>query len=223
MTAKHNEAPLSARGPDAILNWIAEADIAGAHWCLIDRCAVILNAAGFNMTPVAREALEADFASVFREIANEASEQWTDELEVKVECALGVLNALAALYAVEADRPAFASAAHDQRVTLAGTMLGIQTALLDGAESGLIEDAAIRQVNHAQAASDGARGGQQRRQVAEHWRARARAAWNAYKGPLKRTSWAKENARHYDKRWRVVADAIKSGAETLQEASSLQT
>ncbi|MCX7358955.1 MAG: hypothetical protein NT015_12545 [Alphaproteobacteria bacterium] len=223
MSANQNEAPLSARGPDAVLKWIAEADIAGAHWRLMDRCAMILNAAGFTVTPVPPEALQADFAAVLRDIASEASEQWTDELDVKAECALGVLNALAALYAVEAGRPAFASVAHDKRVMLAGTMLGIQTALLDGAESGLIEDAAVRRINNASARDSGARGGEERRKAAEQWQKRARADWAAYTGKLKRTVWAKKYAGRYSKGWRVVADAIKPSAERLQEASSLQT
>ncbi len=194
MSADDDEAPLSARGPDAILEWIVGADIVGGHWRLLGRCSAVLHAAGFTIALAAPAALRADFPGVLAGYARQASAQWHDALDAKTECALSVLNVLAALYAVATGRPPFASADHDRRVMLAGTMLGVQTALLDSAESGVLDDAAIRQMMKEQARAFGRMSGEARQNPN---RERARAAWAAYAGKLKRTVWALKHCGDY--------------------------
>ncbi|MGE0742737.1 MAG: hypothetical protein AB7O98_15465 [Hyphomonadaceae bacterium] len=211
MTADHDAAPLSARGPEAILEWIAGADIVDGHWRLLDRCAAILNAAGFTITPVAHEALEADFPGTLVGYARQASSQWCHALDTKTECALGVLNALAALYAVQAGSPPFASGNHDRRVMLAGTMLGIQTALLEGSESGLIEDAAIHQIRTEQAREFGRASGDARRNP---HRERARAAWLAYSGNSSKTRWAEKHCAEYEVSKSTLLDWLRDIKKT---------
>lgn len=214
MSANH-ERPISARGPNAILEWIADADIAGAHWRLLDRCAAILNAAGFTITAVAPQVLQADFSRVLVGYAEQASAQWSDALDTKTECALGVLNALAALYAVQASSPPFASGDHDRRVMLAGTMLGIQTALLDGAESGLIGDAATQQIMASQSREFGRKSGEARQNPNRN---KARNAWAAYTGQLSKTGWAEKHRADYGVGKSTLLDWLRDLQKTSNEA-----
>ena len=198
---------------------------------LLDKCSDILTANGFKPSPLTEaDARRSGFTAVLLRRADEAA-VWINQRDATVpiasvisELAADTLGALAVLHVAFEEACATSKDAGNQsRLLKAAMSLGNYDAMLAAAEAGHFDGLALAEVRAATQAMHGRQGGTVRRARATAWKRRARADWAAYKGPLKRTSWAKENARHYGKQWRVVADAIKPSAETLQEASSLQT
>jgi hypothetical protein len=73
-------------------------------------------------------------------------------------------------------------------------MLGVLTALLEGSESGLINDAATHQISTELAREFGRASGAARQNPN---RASARDAWAAYAGNLSKTGWAEKHCADY--------------------------
>lgn len=180
--------------------------VASAHMDTIGAALDDLVEGGFRPTQVGADDLPARFVEHFWRLGDEAA-AWIaadpDARSLVQVCAADVLGALAVLYRVRSECAAgwggpecgqAISADGAARLVAAAHMAGVQEMMLISARLGIIDRAALADIRREQQAEHGRASGERRQ---NHNKAKARAAWVAYKGGKSKTAWAAKHAGDY--------------------------